>query len=86
MPEVGAWSACTCGERFRHVAHDTQGYMHVDTFMPTWKVWLFGPTPLSAGPLMYVKGSHRWGLLHAVTNFSGGDHSERMFADALPGE
>ena len=38
--------------------------------------------------LSYVKGSHRWGLLHAVTNFSGGDHSERNVyggaADGLP--
>ena len=46
-------------EHFRHYEHDVQGYMHVDTFMPTWKAWVFKPTPLEAGPFVYVRGSHR---------------------------
>mmetsp|Transcript_75565 Transcript_75565/g.126019 ORF Transcript_75565/g.126019 Transcript_75565/m.126019 type:complete len:332 (+) Transcript_75565:163-1158(+) len=34
--------------------------------------------------LSYVKGSHRWGLVHAVTNFSGAAHSERnVYSDAV---
>jgi len=33
--------------------------MHVDTFLPTWKAWIFQATSLDAGPLHYVLGSHR---------------------------
>lgn len=33
--------------------------MHVDSFLPTWKVWIFKETPLALGPLHYVYGSHR---------------------------
>jgi len=44
----------------RHIEHDEQSYLHVDTFFPTWKVWLFPPNiGMSAGPFLYVKGSHR---------------------------
>ena len=32
--------------------------MHVDTFQPTWKAWIFQKTDLEAGPLTYVLGSH----------------------------
>ncbi|KAL1515557.1 hypothetical protein AB1Y20_002177 [Prymnesium parvum] len=33
--------------------------------------------------LGYVKGSHKWGLRHAITNFSGAAHSERnVYTDA----
>lgn len=38
---------------------DIQLYMHVDTHMPTWKVWLFTPTSMDHGPFHFVKGSHR---------------------------
>jgi ectoine hydroxylase-related dioxygenase (phytanoyl-CoA dioxygenase family) len=36
--------------------------------------------------LAYVRGSHTWGLLHRITNFSGGDHSEKnTYADGEQG-
>jgi len=40
-------------------AHDTQIYMHVDTYNPTWKVWVFAHTTLREGPFHFVYGSHR---------------------------
>jgi len=43
-----------------HVEHDEQTYLHVDTFFPTWKVWLFPPNVgMASGPFLYIKGSHR---------------------------
>ena len=42
-----------------HHSADAQRWMHVDTFMPTWKAWIFKETPLHAGPFTYVYGSHR---------------------------
>lgn len=43
-----------------HIEHDEQAYFHVDTFFPTWKVWLFPPNvKLSSGPFHYIRGSHR---------------------------
>ena len=39
---------------------DIQHYMHVDTFQPTWKAWIFGKgTDASHGTIHYVRGSHR---------------------------
>jgi len=35
--------------------------------------------------LSYVRGSHRWGLMHRITNFSGGDHSDRNTYDDVDG-
>ena len=33
--------------------------------------------------LSYVRGSHNWGLVHRITNFSGGDHSDKnTYGDA----
>jgi hypothetical protein len=43
----------------KHVATDPQYYMHVDTYHPTWKVFVFQKTALENGPLHYVYGSHR---------------------------
>ena len=41
-------------------AVDIQHYMHVDTFHPTWKAWIFNKgTNGSHGALHYVRGSHR---------------------------
>lgn len=40
-----------------HYRADAQTWMHVDTFLPTWKAWIFQETPASAGPFMYVRGS-----------------------------
>jgi hypothetical protein len=43
-----------------HIEHGEQAYFHVDTFFPTWKVWLFPPNvKLSSGPFHYIRGSHR---------------------------
>ena len=42
-----------------HVAGDPQFYMHVDTFHPTWKVFVFAAgTQLENGPFHFVNGSH----------------------------
>ena len=42
-----------------HFATDPQFYMHVDTYHPTWKIFVFQRTTLEQGPLHYVYGSHR---------------------------
>ena len=42
-----------------HFATDPQFYMHVDTYHPTWKIFVFQKTTLEQGPLHYVYGSHR---------------------------
>lgn len=42
-----------------HVLTDPQYYMHVDTYHPTWKIFVFQRTTLDHGPLHYVYGSHR---------------------------
>lgn len=45
---------------FTHSSKDEQYYMHVDTFFPTWKVFIFAPnTTVSSGAFHYVRGSHR---------------------------
>lgn len=51
----GEWSEHT------HFAMDPQFYMHVDTYHPTWKIFVFRRTTLEQGPLHYVYGSHRNG-------------------------
>ena len=51
---AGTFATVTCQ------ATDIQHYMHVDTFQPTWKAWIFGEgTDASHGTLHYVRGSHR---------------------------
>ena len=45
--------------RLVHYRADSQTWMHVDTFLPTWKAWIFEHTPKQAGPFTYVRGSHR---------------------------
>jgi hypothetical protein len=41
-------------------SEDEQHYMHVDTYQPTWKAWIFkAGTDASHGTLHYVPGSHR---------------------------
>ena len=45
--------------RHVHYRADAQTWMHVDTFLPTWKVWIFQETPARAGPFTFVRGSHR---------------------------
>ena len=42
-----------------HIRTDPQFYMHVDTYHPTWKIFVFQKTTLDQGPLHYVYGSHR---------------------------
>ena len=42
-----------------HVAGDPQFYMHVDTFHPTWKAFVFAAgTQQENGPFHFVNGSH----------------------------
>jgi glutaredoxin len=39
--------------------HDNNLDLHVDTFAPTWKIWLYAEDiTLKHGPLTYVQGSH----------------------------
>ena len=56
--QLGA-SGFTSWDTHTHVATDPQYYMHVDTYHPTWKIFVFRRTPIEAGPLHYVYGSHR---------------------------
>ena len=44
---------------YTHVKADPQFYAHVDTYHPTWKIFVFHRTRLRSGPLHYVRGSHR---------------------------
>ena len=48
---------------YRHHALDAQGYLHIDTIQPTWKVWLLdaASTARGRGPPFFVPGSHRNG-------------------------
>ena len=101
---VGALAARAMGSRTASILYDQLFVKEPGTAAPTpwhndtsyWhlrgeqvcSVWAaLDEVPADVG-LSYVKGSHRWGLLHAVTNFSGGDHSERNVyggaADGLP--
>ena len=48
-------------EEHTHFATDPQFYMHVDTYHPTWKIFVFRQTRLEHGPFHYVYGSHRNG-------------------------
>ena len=48
----GAWQ--TTGARPTY----NQLWMHVDTFLPTYKVWVFANLSRDAGPFSYVEGSH----------------------------
>jgi hypothetical protein len=52
-------SAFTGWKTHTHFAHDEQFYMHVDTYQPSWKVFVFPPTALEQGPFHFVFGSHR---------------------------
>lgn len=42
-----------------HETADPQFYAHVDTYHPTWKIFVFQRTTINNGPLHYVRGSHR---------------------------
>jgi len=43
----------------KYTAVDSQFYMHVDTYMPSWKVFVFKQVAANQGPFHYVYGSHR---------------------------
>jgi hypothetical protein len=45
-------------ERFAAAPDDKQLYLHVDTYLPTFKVWLFKGVREDEGPLLFVRGSH----------------------------
>ena len=56
FPAAGAGTLATVSCQ----STDIQHYMHVDTFQPTWKMWIFGEgTDATHGTLHYVPGSHR---------------------------
>lgn len=56
--------------------HNDTSYWHIrgEQVCSVWAA--LDEVPTERG-LSYVRGSHRWGLMHAVTNFSGDAHSER---------
>ena len=56
--------------------HNDTSYWHIkgEQICSAWVA--LDKVPVERG-LSYVKGSHRWGLMHRVTNFSGGSHSDR---------
>ena len=100
---IGALAARAMGSRTAHILYDQLFVKEPGTAAPTpwhndtsyWhikgeqvcSVWLaLDEVPRERG-LSYVAGSHRWQLLHRVTNFSGGAHSDRNVyddADTLP--
>ena len=56
--------------------HNDTSYWHTDGSMIC-SIWVaLDHVPRERG-LSYVRGSHDWGLVHRITNFSGGDHSDR---------
>lgn len=66
--------------------HNDTSYWHLrgDQVCSAWLA--LDEVPIERG-LSYVKGSHKWGLFHRVTNFSGDAHSDKNTydgANALP--
>mmetsp|Transcript_28023 Transcript_28023/g.68115 ORF Transcript_28023/g.68115 Transcript_28023/m.68115 type:complete len:415 (-) Transcript_28023:313-1557(-) len=71
-----------------HFPDDVQFYLHVDTFHPIHKIFVFKETPIQNGPFHYVIGSHRntegkirW-LYDMSHNFTNSD----AFENDRPGE
>lgn len=101
---MGALAARAMGSKTAHILYDQLFVKEPGTPNPTpwhndtsyWhlrgeqivSVWLaLDEVPRERG-LSYVKGSHRWGLLHRITNFSGSDdvNSKNVYpgADKFP--
>ena len=100
---AGAIAARAMRSRTAHILYDQLFVKEPGTAAPTpwhndtsyWHIrgeqvcslWVaLDEVPASRG-LSYVRGSHKWGLLHEVTNFSGNAHSERNVyggAESLP--
>ena len=61
---LGPWHEFKAEERSPRDWRDIQGgkdkqlYLHVDTYMPTYKIWIFRDTRLENGPFNFVRGSH----------------------------
>ena len=90
---VGAMAARAMGSRSAHILydqlfvkepgteastpwHNDTSYWHIRGEQVC-SVWVaLDEVPKEQG-LSYVRGSHRWGLVHKITNFSGGDTSEK---------
>ena len=54
------FSTATAGgwERAVTAPNDKQHYLHVDTYLPTYKAWIFLNVTVEDGPFAYVRGSH----------------------------
>ena len=94
---IGALAARAMGSRTGHILYDQLFVKEPGTAAPTpwhndtsyWhikgeqicSVWLALDDVTRERGLSYVKGSHKWGLRHRVTNFSGGAHSDRNTYD-----
>lgn len=100
---AGALAAKAMGSQTAHIFYDQLFVKEPGTPSPTpwhndtsyWhtrgsqicSIWIaLDPVPRERG-LSYVKGSHRWGLVHRITNFSGGDHSgKNTYSDVDPAQ
>ena len=90
---AGALAARAMRSRSAHILYDQLFVKEPGTAAPTpwhndtsyWHIhgtqvcslWVALDPVSRARGLSYVRGSHRWGLRHRVTNFSGADHSDR---------
>mmetsp|Transcript_26961 Transcript_26961/g.60302 ORF Transcript_26961/g.60302 Transcript_26961/m.60302 type:complete len:322 (-) Transcript_26961:89-1054(-) len=100
--QVGALAARAMGSRTAHVLydqlfvkepgtvastpwHNDTSYWHIKGDMVC-SVWVALDVVPRAQGLSYVKGSHRWGLRHRITNFSGTNTSDRNTYDTDVGD
>jgi len=99
---VGALAAKAMGSKTAHIFYDQLLVKEPGTVAPTpwhndtsyWQlsgsqicsIWVaLDDVPASAG-VAYVKGSHKWGLRHSITNFSGSDTSNKNVYDGVGDE
>jgi len=60
--------------------HNDTSYWHLKG-RQICSTWIALDDVSSDAGVRYVRGSHRWNLLHAITNFSGADHSDKNTYD-----
>ena len=74
------------GTEARTPWHNDTSYWHIRGEQVC-SVWVALDEVPSAQGLAYVQGSHKWGLLHKITNFSGANTSDRnTYKDASDDE
>lgn len=70
-------------ERAVTIPQDKQHYLHVDTYLPTYKAWLFSNVTVADGPFAYVRGSHHASVHKLRWLFGRTRHLTSM--QAMPG-